>query len=57
MTHAAVYGTRGKLARKVESPLAKRTPFSEETIRSLFGALFLFWSTRRIVRGLRAAFR
>ena len=57
MTHAAVYGTRGKLAKKVERPLAARTPFSEETIRSLFGALFLYWSTRRVVRALRAALR
>ena len=54
MTHAAVYGSRGKLVDKAERPLAKRTPFSPETIRSLFGALFLFWSVRRVVRALRA---
>ena len=57
MTHAAVYGPRGDLAKKVERPLAKRTPLSRESIRSLFGALFLFWSTRRVVRALRAGFR
>ena len=28
MTHAAVYGPRGDLAKKVERPLAKRTPAS-----------------------------
>lgn len=57
MTHAAVYGPRGDLARKVERPLAKRTRFSRESIRSLFGALFLFWSLRRVVRALRAGLR
>ena len=54
MTHAAVYGPRGDLAKKVERPLARRTPLSRESIRSLFGALFLFWSARRVVRALRA---
>jgi len=57
MTHAAVYGQRGALVKKVERPLARRTPFSQESVRSLFGALFLFWSGRRIVRALRAGFR
>jgi hypothetical protein len=57
MTHAAVYGTRGNLVRKAERPLAKRTPLSRESIRSLFGALFLFWSLRRVVRALRAGLR
>ena len=57
MTHAAVYGTRGDLVKRVEKPLARRTPFSRESIRSLFGALFLYWSARRVVRALRAGFR
>ncbi len=57
MTHAAVYGLRGDLAKKVERPLARRTPFSRESVRSVFGALFLFWSARRVVRALRAGFR
>lgn len=57
MTHAAVYGPRGDLAKKVERPLARRTPLSRESVRSLFGALFLFWSARRIVRALRAGLR
>ena len=54
MTHASVYGTRGKLVDRAERPLARRTPFSRETIRALFGGLFLFWSVRRVVRALRA---
>jgi hypothetical protein len=57
MTHAAVYGTRGTLVKKVERPLARRTPLSRDSIRSLFGALFLFWSVRRLVRAARAALR
>lgn len=57
MTHASVYGTRGKLVEKAERPLAQRTPLSRETVRSLFGGLFLFWSLRRVVRALRAGLR
>ncbi|MGZ8783226.1 MAG: hypothetical protein ACXWZB_06980 [Gaiellaceae bacterium] len=57
MTHAAVDGKRGALVKKVERPLAQRTPFSRDSIRSLFGALFLFWSIRNVVRALRAGFR
>ena len=57
MTHAAHYGSRAKLAEKVERPLANHTPLSLDTLRSLVGALFLFWSTRRVVRALRAGFR
>jgi hypothetical protein len=29
-------------------------PLSRDSIRSLFGALFLFWSLKRVVRALRA---
>jgi hypothetical protein len=57
MTHAAVYGTRGDLAKKLERPLARRTPLSRDQIRSLVGGLFLFWSARRVFRALRAALR
>lgn len=57
MTHAAVYGSRGKLAKKVEGPIAKRTPLSTDSVRSLFGALFLFWSARRVIRAIRAGLR
>ncbi len=54
-TFASVYGPRGRLVEKLERPLAQRTPFSADAIRAGFGALFLFWSVRRIVRALRAA--
>jgi hypothetical protein len=57
MTHAAVYGSRGKLVDKIQEPLARRTPWSADAIRGAFGALFLYWSARRVVRALRAGFR
>jgi hypothetical protein len=57
MTHAAVYGPRGDLAKRIEKPLASKTPLSRESIRSVFGALFLYWSARRVVRALRAGLR
>ena len=55
MTHAAVYGPRAKLVDRLQEPIARRTPVSPDTVRSLFGALFLFWAVRRIVRAVRAA--
>jgi hypothetical protein len=56
-THAAVTGTKGKLARKAEDPIAKRTPLSADTIRTLFGALFLFLAARTLFKSVRAALR
>lgn len=56
-THAAVYGSRGKVVDRVQEPISRRTPLSADSVRSLFGALFLFWSVRRIVRALRAGLR
>ena len=57
MTHAAVYGSRAKLVDKIQEPIARRTPWSADAIRSAFGALFLYWSARRLVRALRAGLR
>jgi hypothetical protein len=57
MTQAAHYGSRAKLAEKVERPIAKRTRLSLETLRSIVGAVFLFFSARRVFRALRAAAR
>jgi hypothetical protein len=57
LTQGAYYGSRAKLAERVEGPVTRRTPLTTERFRSLFGALFLFWSTRRVVRALRAGFR
>jgi hypothetical protein len=57
MTHAAHYGTRGKLADKLERPVAKRTPFSRDTLRAVVGGIFLLLSARRVFRALRAGLR
>ena len=54
MTHATVQGPRGRLAKTVEKPLARHTPFSRDAIRTAFGALFLFLSLKTVVRALRA---
>ena len=56
-THAAVTGTKGKLAKKAEWPLAKRTPLSADTIRAAFGALFLFLAARTLVTFVRVTLR
>ena len=56
-TQGAVTGTKGKLAKKAERPLAERTPFSADTIRSAFGALFLFLAARTLFKSVRAALR
>jgi hypothetical protein len=57
MTHASVYGARGKLVERLERPLARRTPLSRDSIRAIVGAVFLFLSLRRVVRALRAGLR
>lgn len=54
MTQATVHGPRGHLAKKVEQPLARHTRFSQDAIRTAFGALFLFLSLKTVVRALRA---
>jgi hypothetical protein len=56
-THGAVSGTKGKLAKKAEGPIAKRTPLSADTVRALFGAFFLFLAARTIFKSVRAALR
>jgi hypothetical protein len=56
-THGAVTGTKGKLAKKAEGPLARRTPFSADTIRAAFGAVFLFLAARTFYKSARAALR
>lgn len=57
MTGGAFYGSRAKLVQRIEGPIVRRTPLSPDGFRQAFGALFLFWSIRRVVRALRAALR
>jgi hypothetical protein len=57
MSQTALTGPRGKLVEKVEAPIARRTPLSRHTIRSLIGAVFLFLSVLRVYRAIRAGLR
>ena len=57
MTQAAVYGPRAKLVDRLQAPLARRTPWSADAIRSAFGAIFLVLAARRLVRAVRAGLR
>jgi hypothetical protein len=54
MGEAAHYGSAAKIAERIERPVAKRTPFSLDTLRSLVGALLVFFAARRVVRAVRA---
>jgi hypothetical protein len=57
LTHGAFYGSGAKLAERVEGPVTRRTPLTRERFRSLFGGVMLFWSSRRVLRALRAALK
>lgn len=57
MAQAAHYGSRAKLADPIEQRVARHTPLSRDTLRSVVGGLFLFWSARRVYRALRAGLR
>ena len=57
MTEAAHYGTKAKVADRIERPLAKRLPLSLDTLRALVGGVFLLLSLRRVFRAVRAGLR
>jgi hypothetical protein len=57
IAQGAHYGSRAKLAEKIERPIAKRTPLSLDTLRALVGGLFLFFAAKRVFRALRAGLR
>jgi hypothetical protein len=57
MTQAAHYGSRAKLAERIERPIAKRTSLSMDTLRSIVGGFFLLLAARRVARALRAGLR
>ena len=57
MLHGAVYGSRGKMVDRIQKPLARRTPLSADDVRAFFGAVFLFFAVRRVVRALRGGLR
>lgn len=60
MGRAGLTGVKGKMGAKVAQPVAERTPWSEEQIEAVIGAIFLalaFWQflnlLRRVVRAGR----
>jgi hypothetical protein len=57
MAHGAVYGSRAPVVDRLQEPLARRLRLSPDDVRALFGALFLFWSVRRVFRAVRAGLR
>ena len=57
MTQAAHYGSRARHAEKIERPIAQRTRFSLDTLRSIVGGIFLALAARRVFRALRAGLR
>ncbi|HVM16572.1 MAG TPA: hypothetical protein VM290_03230 [Gaiellaceae bacterium] len=57
MSQAALSGWRRALVERIERPIARRTPFSAETVRTAIGAASLALAVRRVARALRAGFR
>ena len=53
--HGALQGWRGKVAERVATPVAKRTPLREEWIRAGIGLLFLALAIRYVIRTIAAA--
>jgi hypothetical protein len=57
MAQSPVRGLRGRVWNRIEGPLERRTPFSAETLRTVFGTVFLVLAVRRIVRAVRDGMR
>jgi len=53
----AFYGSRASIVDKLGAPVTRHTPLSQSALRRAFAALFLFWSSRRVFRALRAGLR
>jgi hypothetical protein len=54
---AGLVGWRDRLARKIDKPVAKRTPLKAKQVRAVLGALFFLKSTIYLVRSLRLAMK
>ncbi|HWG57022.1 MAG TPA: hypothetical protein VNT58_10920 [Gaiellaceae bacterium] len=57
MLDGAFYGSRASIVDKLGRPITRHTPLSHRTLQRAFAALFLFWSSRRVFRALRAGLR
>jgi hypothetical protein len=52
---AGLVGWRERLAQKIEKPVSKRTPLTNQQIRAILGALFFVKSALYIGRSIRRA--
>ena len=54
---AGLVGWRERLARKIDKPVAKRTPLTVQQVRALLGALFFVKSALYVGRSVRRAMK
>jgi hypothetical protein len=54
---AGLIGWRERVARKIDKPVAKRTPLTVQQVRALLGALFFVKSALYVGRSIRRAIR
>ena len=52
---AGLVGWRGRLARRIEKPVSKRTPLTANQVRAILGALFFVKSALYVARSVRLA--
>jgi hypothetical protein len=55
--NASLTGVRGRVARSVSEPVAKRTRLSREEVQAILGFLLLAYTVYRLVRPLIRASR
>ena len=54
---AGLVGWRERLARKIDKPVAKRTPLTVQQVRAILGALFFVKSALYVGRSVRRAIK
>jgi hypothetical protein len=57
MAQSAVSGPRKVAVERAAPPVSRRTPFSQDAVRTVAGAVFLALAIRTVIRSLRAGFR
>jgi hypothetical protein len=54
---AGLVGWRERLARKIDKPVAKRTPLTVQQVRAILGAIFFVKSALYVGRSVRRAIK
>jgi hypothetical protein len=54
---AGLVGWRERLARKIDKPVAKRTPLTVKQVRAILGAIFFVKSALYVSRSIRRAIK